>query len=164
MDRAVRPKDRERSEPPRRWTPEDADRRLADLAELLPRLKGWVVRLGEVHQELKRLQRFWGSDVDSADHVDHLLKQRLDAEWKNLTRRLEEVVTALRNEGIEIKDLENGLVDFYGEVEGEVVFLCWQRGEARVGFYHPISGSSRDRRPIPASARAYPPARPGGLA
>lgn len=154
MDRAVRPKDTERTEPPRLWTAAEADRRLADLSELLPRLKGWVVRLGEVHEELKRLGEFWGSDVDAADHADHDLKQRLDAEWRNLTRRLEEVVAALRGEGIEIKDLDSGLVDFYGEVGGELVFLCWQRGERRVGFFHPIGGSSRDRRPIPESERA----------
>ena len=96
MDRAVRPKDTERAEPPHLWTAEDANRRLADLAELLPRLKGWVVRLGEVHEELKRLGEFWGTDVDAVDHADHELKQRLDSEWKNLTRRLEEVVSTLR--------------------------------------------------------------------
>ncbi len=157
MDRAVRPKDTERAEPPHLWTAEDANRRLADLSELLPRLKGWVVRLGEVHEELKRLGEFWGTDVDAVDHADHELKQRLDSEWKNLTRRLEEVVTTLRGDGIELKDLENGLVDFYGVIDDELVFLCWQRGEPRVAYYHPISGSSRDRRPIPEGAESAPP-------
>ncbi len=161
MDRAVRPKDTERAEPPRLWTASEANSRIADLAELLPRLKGWVVRLGEVHEELKRLSEFWGTDVDAPDHADHDLKERLDSEWKNLTRRLEEVVTALRNEGIELKDLDSGLVDFYGIVEDELVFLCWQRGEPRVGYFHPISGSSRDRRPLPENAA---PARARGSA
>ena len=160
MDRAVRPKDTERAEPPRLWTAAEANGRIADLTELLPRLKGWVVRLGEVHEELKRLSEFWGPDVDAPDHSDHDLKLRLDSEWKNLTRRLEEVVAALRRDGIELKDLEAGLVDFYGVVDDELVFLCWQRGEPGVAFYHPVSGSSRDRRPIPEDARAPRPRGP----
>lgn len=154
MDRTVRPDDTERASPPRLWTVAEANGRIADLAELLPRLRGWVTRLGEVHGELDRLAEFWGREVDAPDHPDHELKGRLDAEWRNLTRRLEEVATSLRNEGIELKDLEHGLVDFYGVVRGELVFLCWQRGEATVGYYHPISGSSRDRRPIPDEVRA----------
>ncbi len=145
----MRTKDSAHGHPPRLWTVAEANRRIDDLTELLPRLKGWVLRLGEVHEELKRLSEFWGSDVDAPDHADRDLKSRLDAEWKNLTRRLEEVVGSLRGEGIELKDLESGTVDFYGMVGDEVVFLCWQRGEPRVGFYHPISGSARDRRPIP---------------
>lgn len=159
MDRAVRPKDPQRVDPPRLWTPEEADRRVPDLAELLPRLKGWVVRLGEVHQELERLAEFWGTNVDAADHVDHELKSRLDSEWANLSRRLEEAVTALRTEGIEVKDLESGTVDFYGDLDSEVVFFCWQRGEPRVGFYHPVTGSFKDRRPIPDTARSSVPPR-----
>jgi hypothetical protein len=149
MDRGTRPKDTGRVDPPRLWNVQEANGRLDELSELLPRLRGWVVRLGEVHEQRKHLGEFWGREVDAADHPDHELKTRLDAEWQNLTRRLEEAVSALRREGIELKDLESGLVDFYGVVEGEVVFLCWQRGETAVRFYHPVTGGYRDRRPIP---------------
>lgn len=152
----------ERTAPPRLWTADEANRRIADLGELLPRLRGWVVRLAEVHSELKRLSDFWGADVDAEDHVDHELKSRLDAEWGHLTRRLEEAVNGLREEGIEVKELEHGTVDFYGTVDGEVVFLCWQRGESEVGFYHPVSGSFRDRQALPEPTRSPPPTRPHG--
>jgi len=159
MDRTAQPKGSGRVDPPRLWNVSEANARLGELAELLPRLRGWVVRLGEVHEELKRLGEFWGRDVDAHDHPDHELKARLDSEWKHLTRRLEEAVGALRREGIELKDLESGLVDFYGLVNGEVVFLCWQRGESGVGFYHPVVGGYRDRRPIPDGLRSTASAR-----
>jgi hypothetical protein len=139
--------------PARLWTPEEANGRIAELEQLLPRLRGWVVRLREVHEETHRLSGFWGKDVDSPDHADHGLKQRLDAEWQNLTRRLEEAVAGLRREGIEVKDLETGLIDFYGLQEGEVVFLCWQRGESKVGYFHSLTGGFATRRPIAEGAR-----------
>jgi len=135
-------------DPARLWTSAEANGRIGELEELLPRLKAWVVRLREVHEETHRLSEFWGKDVDAPDHADHALKQRLDAEWQNLTHRLEEAVAGLRKEGIEVKDLESGLVDFYALHDGEVVFLCWQRGEAAVAFYHTLTGGYRSRRPI----------------
>jgi len=156
MERPGRPRD-SATPPPRLWTVAEANARIAGLEELLPRLKGWVIRLGQVHTELRRLSEFWGSDVDAVDHADHELKGRLDAEWHHLTQRLEEAVEALRAEGIEVKDLETGLVDFYGLQGGEVVFLCWQRGESTVGFFHPLSGGYRNRRPIVEPAEASPP-------
>jgi hypothetical protein len=143
--------------PPRLWTPEEANGRIGDLEELLPRLRGWVVRLREVHEETLRLSSFWGKDLDAPDHADHGLKLRLDAEWQNLTRRLEEAVQGLRREGIEVKDLEGGLIDFYGLEGGEVVFLCWKRGEPKVAFYHSLTGGYANRRPIVAPEhRALP--------
>ena len=158
----VRARDNEPDQPPHIWSVPEANRRIVDLSELLPRLKGWVLRLGEVHGEMKRLAEFWGSALNAPDHADRELKVRLDAEWRNLTRRLEEAVGSLKAEGIEIKDLESGTLDFYGKVDDEIVFLCWQSGEPSVAFYHPVSGSYRDRRPIPETARSpSSPAPPG---
>jgi len=139
--------------PPRLWTVAEANARLPELEELLPRLQGWVSRLAEVHEERERLAAFWGAEADAEDQPDHELKARLDAEWKHLTRRLEEAVGSLRAEGIEVKDLGSGLVDFYGMEGGELVFLCWQRGEPGVGFFHTLTGGFRSRRPIAGTGR-----------
>ena len=153
MDRGSRPKDAERADPPRLWKVAEANARIDELSELLPRLRGWVVRLGQVHDQRKHLGDFWGRELEAADHPDHELKGHLDAEWQNLTRHLDEAVGSLRREGIELKDLESGLVDFYGLVDGELVFLCWQRGESSVRYYHPVTGGYRDRRPLPEAGR-----------
>jgi len=160
MERPGRSKDsegREPSGPPRLWTVAEANARIPGLEELLPRLKGWVIRLGQVHSELRRLAEFWKTDVDALDHPDHELKGRLDAEWQHLSQRLEEAVGALRSEGIEVKDLDTGLVDFYGLEGDDVVFLCWQRGEPRVAFYHTLTGGFQSRRPIVEPAETPPP-------
>jgi hypothetical protein len=149
--------------PPRLWTVVEANARLPELEELLPRLRGWVGRLAEVHEERERLAKFWGPEADAADQPDHELKARLDAEYRHLGQRIEEAVGALRAEGIEVKDLGTGLVDFYGLHDNEVVFLCWQRGEPAVGFYHPLSGGFRTRRPLSHSNRANPPRTQGPL-
>jgi hypothetical protein len=140
-------------QPARLWTVPEANRRLSQLSELLPRLRSWAVRLSEVRAEIDRLSAFWGRELAATDHVDHDRKEQLDAEVHNLTHRLEEAVGSLQRDGIEVKDLQSGLVDFYGLVQGEVVFLCWRLGEAEVGFYHRLDGGYRSRRPIPDLGR-----------
>jgi hypothetical protein len=136
-------------QPARFWTVTEANQRLVALKESLPQLRARVVRMRKVHDELHRLSGFWGKEVDAPDNPDRSLKLRLDGEWKELTGQIEEEVGRLKSEGIEVKDLESGLVDFYGLEDGEVVFLCWQRGEDEVGFYHSLEGGYRNRRPIP---------------
>jgi hypothetical protein len=143
--------------PPRLWTVAEANARLPELEELLPRLRGWVGRLAQVQEERERLSDFWGPEADAVDQPDHELKSRLDAELKHLSQRLEEALGALRAEGIEVKELGTGLVDFYGIEGGELVYLCWQRGEPDVSFYHSLTGGYRSRRPVSGPGRATSP-------
>ena len=140
--------------PPRLWTVGEANARLPALRELLPRLRSWATRLVEVQAELARLAKFWGEELASRDHPDHGLSERLEAEARNLARRLDEAVGALRAEGIEIKHLDTGLVDLFGLVDGELVYLCWRSDEPEVAFYHPLTGGFAGRRPLPSGARS----------
>lgn len=142
--------------PPRVWTVEEANARIEALGELLDQLREWALRLSAVHGELQRLTEFWGSEIDAPDHADHHLKGRLEAEWKNLSRRLDEAMESLRAEAIEVKDIGDGLVDFYSVLDGELVYLCWRRSEPEVAFYHTLTGGFRSRRPVPQTARAAP--------
>jgi hypothetical protein len=152
---ASAPTARDEPTPPARlWTVDEANARIEGLNELLPQLRGWVARMGEVHAELDRLAEFWGRELDASDHADRELKLRLESEWKNLGRRLEEAVKGLRAEGIEVKEVETGLVDFYSLQDGELVFLCWRRGEPSVGFYHTLTGGFAGRRPLPNRSRS----------
>jgi hypothetical protein len=151
------------SVPPRLWTVEQANARLAGLRELLPRLRSWATRLGEVHAELGRLARFWGEELGARDHPDHGLNGRLEAEWRNLTRRLDESVKALRAEGIEVKQLESGLVDFYALVDDELVLLCWRTDEAEVAHYHTLEGGFAGRKLLPSRRRTLSTDAPGSL-
>jgi hypothetical protein len=55
--------------------------------------------------------------------------------------------------GAVLKDARLGLLDFYGEVDGKLVWLCWRYGEAECTFYHALEEGFSARRPIVASLR-----------
>ena len=51
--------------------------------------------------------------------------------------------------GIELKDLDTGLIDFRTDRGGEEVYLCWRLGEGdRIGWWHTIEGGFSARRPL----------------
>ena len=53
-----------------------------------------------------------------------------------------------------LKSIEVGLLDFYGVVEGRLVFLCWKRGEKSVEYFHHLDEGFQGRLPIPAEELA----------
>ncbi len=65
-----------------------------------------------------------------------------------LTRQLQDAVKEITDRGIEVRDIGRGLVDFPHNREGETVYLCWQRGEPSIGWWHPTNTGFADRRPL----------------
>ena len=55
--------------------------------------------------------------------------------------------------GVQLRDVEAGLVDFPSQLGGEVVCLTWSKGEDAITQYHPLSGDD-EARPLPAPAGA----------
>jgi hypothetical protein len=52
--------------------------------------------------------------------------------------------------GVECKGMDVGLVDFPALVDGEPAYLCWQRGEPEVAWWHRPNAGYAGRRPIAA--------------
>ena len=65
---------------------------------------------------------------------------------------LRSYVEELESLGCFLKDPEIGLVDFYGELGGEIVYLCWRFGEDRIRFWHGLHTGYSGRQPIPRTA------------
>jgi len=57
-------------------------------------------------------------------------------------------VTNVHRKGVELKDIEIGLVDFPAKIRGVEVLLCWRLGEEQIAFYHSRESGFMGRRPI----------------
>ena len=80
----------------------------------------------------------------------------LAAELGRARTVLDAEVSAVRELGVEVKDVAMGLVDFYAQRDGDIVYLCWQRGEPRVGHWHPLEGGFAGRRPLEPRRKGEP--------
>lgn len=61
---------------------------------------------------------------------------------------LRRAVRAILELGVQLKDLEMGLVDFLSIHKGREVFLCWRQGEDDIRFWHDLDSGFAGRRPI----------------
>ena len=131
------------------WTLEDADAALPEVRRLLDQGRTHLAALRDLEPHLDDLRIVWGDAVLSVACPGH-------AEFADIHRRFEAERAALRlvllafhSLGVEVKDMDQGLVDFRGLVGAEPAYLCWKDGEERITHWHPLEGGFAARRPIP---------------
>jgi hypothetical protein len=73
---------------------------------------------------------------------------RQRAEMEKLVQQAKDAVAEIDAIGVQVKDLETGLLDFPCSVDGEVVLLCWKMGESRIGYWHTVDAGFRGRQPL----------------
>jgi hypothetical protein len=70
-------------------------------------------------------------------------RQRRETSSKLLRQAVEEILEM----GVQIKDIETGLIDFPTRFRGREVYLCWKFGESAIEYWHGEEGF-RGRKPI----------------
>lgn len=60
-----------------------------------------------------------------------------------------DILGKINSTGCHLKNIEQGLVDFPAELEGQDVLLCWQVGEPEVLYFHDHYAGFQGRRPLP---------------
>jgi hypothetical protein len=73
---------------------------------------------------------------------------RRKAEREKAVQRLKDAVAEIDATGVQVKDLDIGLLDFPCKVEGEIVLLCWKLGESAIGHWHNTTEGYAGRKPI----------------
>ena len=96
-------------------------------------------------EELLSLLRRRRSNGHSSSEEEISETERVVAE---LTRRLQEAVGEITNRGILVRDIGRGLVDFPSHRDDDTVYLCWQRGEPSIDWWHPTDTGFSGRRPL----------------
>jgi hypothetical protein len=96
----------------------------------------------EIAAHSQRAQ-FLGGVSGSPARLATLASLRVHAthQLQALTQRLEEL-------GVQIKDLDSGLVDFPTLYRDQEVLLCWRMGESGISFWHDLHSGFRGRAPI----------------
>jgi hypothetical protein len=61
------------------------------------------------------------------------------------------LVTELEAAGVQVKDLDQGLIDFPAKhpEQGDTVLLCWRLGEDEVAHWHGLEEGFAGRKPLP---------------
>jgi hypothetical protein len=69
--------------------------------------------------------------------------------YAQLLLKLTELMSNLESLGVQLKDLERGLIDFPSLRDGRVVLLCWQLGEGdELEWWHDVDAGFAGRTPL----------------
>lgn len=139
--------------------PEPAVLSLEAVNSLIPKLQPLVqeqLRMrAEIESALRRLANELG-DVPNAIVIAVGDSADLRTLKRDLVERIERYRDGWRRVelmGGVIKDARSGLIDFYGRVEGRLVWLCWKIGEDEVTHYHALNEGFSARKELKESIR-----------
>ncbi len=127
---------------PRLFTHEEATALLPDLRSRLQDLTAMKRRLDGVQREFNAIRQH----ARSNGHATRA--QELGAELDALVHDLNAAIAAIHALGIDVKDLDSGLVDFPSERDGRVVYLCWRMDEPAIVAWHELDGGFMGRQPL----------------
>ena len=124
--------------PPRLFTVSEAN-------ALLPAVRAQVAKMLAARQEVLDLQpQIWPA-------VEHAV---FNGGSKSLTEASRQIMiiqdglATLQAMGIQVKDVNTGLVDFPAHYQGRTVLLCWQFDEPSVQFWHDLDTGFAGRKRI----------------
>lgn len=132
--------------PMKTFTIDEAQSLLPLLESLLKRAIDAKKAAEEVESGLSDLARriylSGGMKVDAGAVV----QQR--AEMEAHLKLARETVAEMDAIGVQVKDLETGLLDFPCRLDDQVVLLCWRMGEPVIEHWHTVESGFKGRQPV----------------
>ena len=118
----------------RTFTLDEAKMLLPVLESLLRTAISGKKLMEEVDGELQELShRIF---LNGGTHVDVVAVARRKAERAKAEQRAKDALAEIDSIGVQVKDIDIGLLDFPCEVEGKTVLLCWKMGENSITHWH----------------------------
>lgn len=112
---------------------------------LLPQIRAWLEELTTTRQQL----------AASEERMSKLLVKGQDLggdivnRWVRMLAHVKELIDEFQTREIEIKDLDRGLIDFPAFIGGKEVFLCWEKDEEDIEFWHDLTSGYAGRERLP---------------
>ena len=126
---------------------------LPDLRETLLMLRGLRAEVIALRDRIVELNAPWAVASVPAAIPAGATRAEVEAETRLLRLRLQGMVDQMHAAvvridgwGLQLREIESGLVDFPALVSGRPVWLCWRLGEDEVGWWHEHSEGFDARR------------------
>lgn len=129
------------------FTIDEANAHIPFLQRALDTLQKQVRDVVRLKRQLEVLNLICDSRVShqNQDFQEYVQKTAL---YHQLIGQADALIREVRSKGCLLRDVHTGIVDFYSEMDGKVVFLCWRRGEPAISYWHPVGEGYGQRRNI----------------
>jgi hypothetical protein len=130
----------------RHFSPEEAN---AALERVRPLVERMVAHRQAHAAALERQEQLEGRIRGNGGGIPPATLAEVAAEVEREARELARLVDEIAEHGAEVKDLDEGLIDFPALRQGETVLLCWKLGEDEIRYWHRVEDGFAGRRLLP---------------
>ena len=132
----------------RLFTAEEANELIPEVIQFLGKLRAQKNKVEKLEdqkavEQLTCLQPDGTVGEKAAEAV-----QRIERQQMKEARLFTDLLKQISELGVQIKDLDQGLVDFFAMRDDELVMLCWKEGEGKIGYWHDLESGFAGRRPM----------------
>jgi hypothetical protein len=117
------------------FTVEEANEMIPRVLAVFERINSVREKINEKREELEEFHE--AAPTNGGGHKS--------AEFVSRSEEIGRLLADLEEEGIVVKDVDSGLVDFPHIRDNHEVFLCWRLGEKIVAYWHEIEAGYRGR-------------------
>jgi hypothetical protein len=141
------------SDEPREFTVDEANALVPTLHRIVSRQ---MLVLEELERELERIHKSTGVMPREFEPRpgDGPEVAEMKGKVRELIDRFEKGWSEVQRTGAVVKDPRIGLVDFYCQLGGKPVWLCWRFGEECIAYYHGLDEGLAGRKPLGAAGPA----------
>jgi hypothetical protein len=130
----------------RTFTLQDAQMLLPTLESLLRTAIQSKTLIEQVEAELQEIaHRVF---LNGGTLVNVVQVARRKAERERAVQHAKDAIAEIHATGVQVKDIDIGLLDFPCKVDGEIVLLCWKLGEEKITHWHSTEEGFAGRKPI----------------
>jgi len=108
---------------------------------LLPQIRAWLDRLNEARERMEKCDKHLSQLVAGGNDVGGELVNN----WVRALADIKQTLLEFQKREIQIKDIERGLIDFPAFIGEREVFLCWERDEDDIEFWHDLEAGYAGR-------------------
>ena len=128
------------------FTLSEAQTLLPVVEALLRKAQLAAARAGELEAEMQVLgHRIF---LSGGMHVDVSAAARRRAERDTAVQEAKDTLAEIDSIGVQVKDLEEGLLDFPSVMDGKPMLLCWKLGEPAIAHWHTEEEGFAGRKPL----------------
>jgi len=129
-------------------TLEEANRLLPKVREFLVRLRGFRDEVLELEKKKAVEELAWLKEDGTVSPRAQEEIQRLVELQEKQAAEFEKALRELHATGAQLKELDEGLVDFPSRQGEDEILLCWKEGEPRIAYWHDLQSGFAGRQPL----------------
>jgi hypothetical protein len=125
---------------------------LEEAEALLPRLREELLAMQACKREVDGLRGDLEATAHRTSGNGHVKDEGTLAEKRRraeaLVEQINQRLARINGWGVELKGLDEGLVDFPARRDDRIVYLCWRLGEERIAWWHDVETGFAGRQPL----------------